>query len=33
MPRLLEFIRAFLKLYAEDQEGEQQPQAPPPLAN
>jgi hypothetical protein len=33
MPRLLEFIRAFLKLYAEDQEGEQQPPAAPPLAN
>lgn len=33
MPRLLEFIRAFLKLYAEDQEGEQQPPTAPPLAN
>jgi hypothetical protein len=33
MPRLLEFIRAFLKLYAEDQEGEQQPPVAPPLAN
>jgi hypothetical protein len=33
MPRLLEFIRAFLKLYAEDQETEQQPPTPPPLAN
>jgi hypothetical protein len=33
MPRLLEFIRAFLKLYAEDQEPEQSPSTPPPLAN
>jgi len=33
MPRLLEFIRAFLKLYAEDQEDGQQPPAAPPLAN
>ena len=33
MGRLLEFIRAFLKLYAEDQEGEQQAPTAPPLAN
>ena len=32
MPRLLEFIRAFLKLYAEDQQTEQAP-TPPPLPN
>lgn len=34
MPRLLEFIRAFLKLYAEDQqEAEQTPSTPPLLPN
>lgn len=34
MPRLLEFIRAFLKLYAEDQQADAaSPQTPPPLPN
>jgi hypothetical protein len=33
MPRLLEFIRAFLQLYAEDQKADQAPPTPPPMPN